>query len=129
MQTGPCTLCGTTTEMTGTRLCDRCWELKHRIEADLDLAQKILNAKRKPVVLVTVNGGIADIKAFPCKEYVEVLHIDFDNLKQGDTSTERIQAYIASVENLLPDGNEHKQHILTDLNSVLEDRLYIDPDA
>ncbi|KKM17320.1 hypothetical protein LCGC14_1676940 [marine sediment metagenome] len=46
-----CTLCGQETPMIGTRLCDRCWELKSRIEADPDLARKILmeyNETRPP---------------------------------------------------------------------------------
>ena len=38
----PCTLCGTKTNMLGTKLCDRCWELKSRIEASPELASKIL---------------------------------------------------------------------------------------
>jgi len=47
METVPCTLCGAKTHMTGTRLCDRCWELRKRIEADPELAQKILNETRR----------------------------------------------------------------------------------
>jgi len=38
----PCRICGTPTPMIGTRLCDRCWELEHRIESDPELATKIL---------------------------------------------------------------------------------------
>ena len=30
MSTTPCKVCGTPTEMTGTRLCDRCWEVTRR---------------------------------------------------------------------------------------------------
>jgi hypothetical protein len=37
-----CTICGDKTTMTGTKLCDRCWELKTRIEMDSDLAKKII---------------------------------------------------------------------------------------
>lgn len=40
-----CTLCGNPTTMLGTKLCDRCWELKSRIEADPDLAKKILGTR------------------------------------------------------------------------------------
>ncbi len=39
----PCELCGKPTNMTATRRCDRCWELEHRIKADPELAQKILD--------------------------------------------------------------------------------------
>lgn len=38
----PCCLCGKPTSMTGTKLCDRCWELKMRIKADPALAHRIL---------------------------------------------------------------------------------------
>ena len=41
-KTVDCTICGNKTTMTGTKLCDRCWELKSRIEMDLDLAKKII---------------------------------------------------------------------------------------
>jgi len=40
----PCSLCAQPTAMEGTKLCDRCWELKRRIEADPELAKKILQA-------------------------------------------------------------------------------------
>jgi hypothetical protein len=38
-----CSECGDWTPMVGTELCDRCWELKTRIEQDPELAPKILN--------------------------------------------------------------------------------------
>lgn len=38
----PCGLCSRPTTMTGTRRCDRCWELETRIRGDIDLARKIL---------------------------------------------------------------------------------------
>lgn len=37
-----CELCGSPTDMTGTKRCNRCWELEKRIQADPELAQKIL---------------------------------------------------------------------------------------
>ena len=43
-ETVACSICGTPTPMLGTKLCDRCWELKTRIEADPELAQKILDS-------------------------------------------------------------------------------------
>ena len=45
----PCELCGKPTAMTGTKRCDRCWELETRIRMDMELAKKIivrLEAKR-----------------------------------------------------------------------------------
>lgn len=30
--TVPCTTCGTPTEMTGTKKCNRCWEVETRLE-------------------------------------------------------------------------------------------------
>jgi len=38
----PCTLCAQPTRMLGTKLCDRCWELKTRITHDIDLAKRII---------------------------------------------------------------------------------------
>jgi len=37
-----CGLCDILTAMTGTKRCDRCWELEKRIEADPELAKRIL---------------------------------------------------------------------------------------
>lgn len=42
IKTVPCALCGKMTAHLGTRRCDRCWELEHRIERDPDLAREIL---------------------------------------------------------------------------------------
>ena len=41
-ETVPCRVCGDPTEMRGTKLCDRCWELKNRIRAAPELARRIL---------------------------------------------------------------------------------------
>jgi len=38
-----CKWCGQKTAFTGTKECNRCWELRHRIESDMDLAETILN--------------------------------------------------------------------------------------
>lgn len=37
-----CRLCGGKTTMTGTKLCDPCWELEVRIEANTDVAVEVL---------------------------------------------------------------------------------------
>ena len=37
-----CKYCNKETEYQGTNLCDGCWELKHRIEYDIDLAKQII---------------------------------------------------------------------------------------
>lgn len=38
-----CTLCGGPTQMTGTKLCNNCWEIKTRLERidDLEFAYKV----------------------------------------------------------------------------------------
>ena len=41
-KTVPCRICGNDTPMTGTKLCNRCWELERRIQADLLIALEIL---------------------------------------------------------------------------------------
>jgi len=40
--TTACELCGAQTRSLATKLCDPCWELKNRIEADPELTLKIL---------------------------------------------------------------------------------------
>lgn len=47
LPTVPCRLCDKPTIMTGTKLCDRCWELESRIYHNPELAQKILTNLRK----------------------------------------------------------------------------------
>ena len=37
-----CKWCGGKTVNTGTKECDRCWELRHRIEYDMELAKKMM---------------------------------------------------------------------------------------
>lgn len=41
-----CRLCGEQTFMTGTKMCERCWQLERRIVRDPDLAVKILKELR-----------------------------------------------------------------------------------
>jgi hypothetical protein len=41
-KTVPCAICTTPTPMTGTRRCDRCWELEGRIERNPTIAREIL---------------------------------------------------------------------------------------
>ena len=38
----PCGICGTPTPMTGTKRCDRCYELESRIHSNPALARQIL---------------------------------------------------------------------------------------
>lgn len=42
-KTTTCIWCEEITTNTGTGECDRCWELKSRIERDMELAEIILN--------------------------------------------------------------------------------------
>ena len=44
----PCELCEMPTRMTGTKRCDRCYELESRIQQDPKLARKILDRIAKP---------------------------------------------------------------------------------
>lgn len=38
-----CRLCGNETSYEGTQLCQRCWELEHRIQSDPELAIRIIS--------------------------------------------------------------------------------------
>ncbi|MDZ4251091.1 MAG: 3'-5' exonuclease [Sulfuritalea sp.] len=40
--TVPCKWCGISTPMTGTKMCDGCWELDHRIRGDMAIAKRIM---------------------------------------------------------------------------------------
>jgi hypothetical protein len=42
-ETCECIWCGQETEFTGTKQCNRCWELSHRIENHIALAESMLN--------------------------------------------------------------------------------------
>lgn len=41
-ETVPCGLCGTPTRMTGTKRCDRCFELEGRVRRQPDIARRVL---------------------------------------------------------------------------------------
>ena len=47
-----CKLCSNPTTCLETQLCDKCWELKTRIENDPKLAQKILDQINKPKLII-----------------------------------------------------------------------------
>lgn len=38
-----CHICQSPTEMTGTKLCDECWEMERRIHQNPSKAQKIID--------------------------------------------------------------------------------------
>lgn len=43
-----CELCGVPTQMTGTRRCDRCWQIERTVERDPELARRILAHLPRP---------------------------------------------------------------------------------
>lgn len=44
METTKCKWCSAETRMMGTKECDRCWELHRCIEADIELAKRMIAA-------------------------------------------------------------------------------------
>lgn len=48
-ETTACKYCGKPTLMLGTKLCDGCWELESRIEANPELARKIMEKLGQPL--------------------------------------------------------------------------------
>jgi hypothetical protein len=46
-ETVPCKYCNKETSMTGTKLCDNCWELEVRMRSNIEVAEKILNAVKE----------------------------------------------------------------------------------
>ena len=59
-ETVPCELCGEQTPMTGTRRCDRCWELERRIHANPDLARSILGIAPIEAVVAAARKDLAE---------------------------------------------------------------------
>jgi len=57
-----CTLCAEQQGRSGTKLCDRCWELKTRIERDPALALKVLSRSQSAMPHYASNFG--DVLAF-----------------------------------------------------------------
>ncbi len=47
-----CKYCGADTQMAATRLCDRCYEIVVRVQANPELVERILDAERPYSVMV-----------------------------------------------------------------------------
>lgn len=68
--------------------------------------------KLKPIVIIGVEGGVADYQVIPHDAPVTVIHIDWDNLKEGEApadQVEEIEGLIAKVKTAkdnLPDDPE-----------------------
>ena len=50
----PCKWCGTPTPMLGTKMCDGCWELEHRIIGQPELALRMVKTYAPELLGVTV---------------------------------------------------------------------------
>ena len=58
---------------------------------------------KKPIIIIGVKGGIADYQTIP-PNAVEVVHIDWDNLKDGLTPDEQVdeaQALMVRIKELM----------------------------
>jgi hypothetical protein len=73
----PCELCDTPTQMTGTKRCNRCWELESRIERDPQLAQKILDRINGVVHTEPVKGYAEQDRI--TQAWAEKLNLDPDS--------------------------------------------------
>ena len=63
-----CTVCGTSTNNDGTKLCDRCWEIKSKMEHNFDLAQTImtqLQEERTQELVIIHQEGSNTIRQMP----------------------------------------------------------------
>lgn len=49
--TCPCKWCGKQTPMTGTKMCDMCWELDGRVAQDINVTAAMLKAQLSPMEL------------------------------------------------------------------------------
>jgi hypothetical protein len=74
--TVPCRLCGTPTPMTGTKLCNSCWELETRIQGDPYMARKILvDTLSMKTLIVRHTGDCSFIR--PASEAAEIQGGDY----------------------------------------------------
>jgi hypothetical protein len=71
----------------------------------------------KPLVLIGVEGGVADYEVFPTEEDVNILLIDWDNLEVGPV--EDVRAMLARVVVELPDTFQFKRDIIDDLERLI----------
>lgn len=55
-ETVPCRICSNDTPSLRTKLCDRCWELETRIQADPLIALKIIH-KREVITQISMARG------------------------------------------------------------------------
>ncbi len=47
----PCEICGQPTSMTGTKRCNRCWDLERRIRMDPSLAERIVTRLKRSIIV------------------------------------------------------------------------------
>ncbi|WP_162580534.1 hypothetical protein [Variovorax sp. PBS-H4] len=78
----PCGLCGTPTTMTGTRRCDRCWELEGRVKRDPEIALRVLTEMGAlPAVAWRRWKG-----KFNCYEYTDPQELALEGLTEPSES-------------------------------------------
>jgi hypothetical protein len=71
----------------------------------------------KPLVLIGVEGGVADYEVFPTEEDANVLLIDWDNLEVGPV--EDVRAMLARVIAEVPESFI-KRRVIDDLEGIIE---------
>jgi hypothetical protein len=80
--------------------------------------------KQKPVIVIGVEGGVADYQVVPHDAPVEVIHIDWDDLKEGEAPVDQIEELIAKVKaakDSLPDDPQgYLKGILEQLEEAKE---------
>lgn len=81
---GPCRICHGAARHLSTKLCDRCWELEHRILGDRELAAQILTA----VVTPPAEERLA-IQHRTTKAYLTESNTTTMSLREADTFATR----------------------------------------
>lgn len=98
----PCRLCGVPTAMTGTKLCDGCWELETRIRREPEIARRVLSAggyldqhvdehESELATLRAERDGLRDQRDNAVRE-MDRCHDQFNELTQRAESAERLAA-------------------------------------
>lgn len=85
------------------------------------IADAVMPKGNKPLVVVSVNGGLADYSLFG---FADVLLIDWDSINDGGISDDDLDALIAKAEQLVPAREGHViLHDLHEVKALREGRL------
>lgn len=75
----------------------------------------------KPIVIVEVTGGVAEVTTINAEDEVDVIQLDWDNIKAGQFDSDELQTLFDEVDALLPEDEEIKPNILSTLTDEIDE--------